>query len=156
MSGQLAFVVHGIPAPQGSKRHLGHGVMVESSKAVRPWRDAVRIDAWHAATEQEWQTPRRDASLWVSVVFTLRRPASHYGHGRNIERLRDTAPPQPSARPDLDKLVRATLDGLTDSGAIIDDSQVVALTAAKCYPGSHLDALDLPGAVVLVSLDVTP
>ena len=26
--------VIGLPAPQGSKRHVGHGVMIESSKKV--------------------------------------------------------------------------------------------------------------------------
>ena len=34
--------VYGTPAPQGSKRHVGRGVMVESSKKVKPWREAVK------------------------------------------------------------------------------------------------------------------
>lgn len=29
-------IVHGIPAPQGSKRHVGNGVLLESSKMVKP------------------------------------------------------------------------------------------------------------------------
>ena len=38
--------VYGIdPAPQGSKRHIGKGRMVESSKRVGPWREAVRQSA---------------------------------------------------------------------------------------------------------------
>ena len=34
--------VLGTPAPQGSKRHVGGGRMVESSKLVGPWREAVK------------------------------------------------------------------------------------------------------------------
>jgi Holliday junction resolvase RusA-like endonuclease len=37
----LVITVFGQPAPQGSKRHVGHGVMVESSKKVKPWRQDV-------------------------------------------------------------------------------------------------------------------
>ena len=43
----LTITVHGTPAPQGSKRHVGNGVMVESSKKVKPWRQDVK----HAALE---------------------------------------------------------------------------------------------------------
>lgn len=48
------FAVFGLPAPQGSKRHVGEGRMVESSKRVKPWRrqvawrDDSQIVAWHA------------------------------------------------------------------------------------------------------------
>jgi hypothetical protein len=45
MPNSLTFVVYGLPAPQGSKRSLGNGILVESSKAVRPWRQDVK----HAA-----------------------------------------------------------------------------------------------------------
>ena len=39
---------------------------------------------------------------------------------------------EPYVRPDLDKLIRAVLDGLTDV-AYEDDQQVVRLTAQKSY-----------------------
>jgi Holliday junction resolvase RusA-like endonuclease len=40
----------------------------------------------------------------------------------------------PTVKPDIDKLCRAILDALTDSGAIFDDdSQVVQLVASKNY-----------------------
>jgi len=37
------FEVPGIPAPQGSKRHVGGGRMVESSRSLPEWRASV---AW--------------------------------------------------------------------------------------------------------------
>ena len=42
---RLTIVAYGQPAPQGSKRHVGKGVMVESSKKLRPWRQDVKAAA---------------------------------------------------------------------------------------------------------------
>jgi crossover junction endodeoxyribonuclease RusA len=64
--------------------------------------------------------------------------------------LRDTAPSTPAARPDLDKLLRSTLDALVDAGALADDALVVEVNAAKTYPAGHLEALDTPGAVLIL------
>jgi crossover junction endodeoxyribonuclease RusA len=144
----LVVVVPGTPAPQGSKTRMAHGGMVESSKAVRPWREAVRHEAYDAAQAQAWTPP---LAVAVTVTFTMARPALHYGTGRNAARLKDTAPGYPTGRPDLDKLARSTLDALTDAGAITDDARVVRLEAEKCFPGRHLDALDTPGAVIVVT-----
>ena len=33
--------VYGIPRPQGSKRHVGRGIMVEASRHVGQWRNDV-------------------------------------------------------------------------------------------------------------------
>lgn len=147
----LVVEVHGIPGPQGSKRHLGHGVLVESSALVKPWREAVRSAAEVAlgrrSAERPWAPGRLDP-IEVSLVFTLARPASHYRSGRNAHLLRDAAPEQPSTRPDLDKLIRSTLDALRDAGALVDDARVVEVRAVKAYPEGHLDALDTPGAVI--------
>lgn len=63
-------IVHGIPAPQGSKRHLGNGVMVEMSKKVKPWREAVK---W-AAIEAGVKTIHGPVRL--SVEFFFQRPKS--------------------------------------------------------------------------------
>jgi Holliday junction resolvase RusA-like endonuclease len=35
--------------------------------------------------------------------------------------------------PDLDKLIRAVGDSLTDSGVVIDDSRIVRISARKLY-----------------------
>ena len=127
----IAIEVRGLPAPQGSKRHVGRGVMVESSKAVGPWREAVR---------GQTQTVRvlRDRGpltgpLKVNLDFYLPRPKGHYGTGRNAGQVRPSAPRYPAWRPDLDKLTRATLDGLTMGAAWVDDCQVVEIITCKLY-----------------------
>jgi Holliday junction resolvase RusA-like endonuclease len=142
----LQIAVLGTPAPQGSKRHVGHGVMVESSKKLRPWRDAVRFAAAYACDGR----PPIDEPVRVSMVFTFQRPASHFGTGRNAGQIRDQAPRAPQGMPDLSKLVRSTEDALTDAGVWRDDARVVSLDAAKVYAGEHPDALTVPGAVIRV------
>jgi Holliday junction resolvase RusA-like endonuclease len=151
---RLVIEVHGIPAPQGSKRHVGGGVMVESSAKVKPWREAVRattLDTLARSVEDNagnlW-TPGRLDPVELDAVFTLARPASHYRTGKRADQIKPTAPVDPVGRPDLDKLIRSTLDALTDAGALVDDARVVSVRAVKAYPGGHLDALDTPGAVI--------
>jgi crossover junction endodeoxyribonuclease RusA len=137
----ITIEVRGLPAPQGSKRHVGHGIMVESSKAVGPWREAVRAETQRVMQDHfQLKGP-------VSLVATFRlpRPKSHYRTGRNAGQVRETAPRHPSGRPDLDKLQRALLDGLTEGGAWADDCQVVRLFSAKEYglPGCRVDITGL-------------
>jgi Holliday junction resolvase RusA-like endonuclease len=130
----LRFVVHGTPAPQGSKRHVGRGILVESSKAVRPWREAVKTAALDAldALGGPGLYPR-DIPVSVAMTFLVRRPAGHYGTGRNATRLKPSAPARPVTAPDLDKMIRSTLDALTDAGVWADDAQVALITAGKLY-----------------------
>lgn len=112
------FFVRGVPAPQGSKRHVGNGVMVESSKKVAPWREDVRQAAIAALGGAEpFSGPVR-----VNVLFHLHKP-------RTAPKWRYL----PFVKPDIDKLVRSTLDALKSACVYLDDSQVCELYAAKEY-----------------------
>jgi crossover junction endodeoxyribonuclease RusA len=119
--------VAGIPAPQGSKRHVGNGRMIESSKAVGPWREAVRAETARIMVSPFYSPVK------IALFFRFPRPKSHFRTGRNAHLLCASAPAYPATKPDLDKLARAVLDGLTDGGAWQDDAQVVAIAAAKEY-----------------------
>lgn len=110
----VSFWVSGRPAPQGSKRHIGNGRMIEMSKAVGPWREAVRGEAQRLGEETIL------GPVGLKVTFVLDRPKTS---------RRD----HPCVRPDLDKLLRAVLDGLTMSGIIGDDGQVCEVAARKIY-----------------------
>lgn len=117
--------VYGTPAPQGSKRHVGGGRLIESSRKVGPWREAVVSEALRLG----YDGIRMDGPLVVAITFYLPRPVSH----RGARGLRPSAPVWPAKVPDLDKLARSTLDGLTQAGVICDDSRVVILNATKTY-----------------------
>lgn len=139
----ITIYVQGIPGPQGSKRHVGHGVMVESSKKVQPWREAVRSQVQSAMEKGAPPFPK-GTPVAVLVIFYLPRPKSHYRTGRNAHLLRDDAPrTYVATRPDLDKLVRSTLDGITSAGLYVDDSQVVDLGSAKRYAGARPVGADI-------------
>lgn len=127
----ISFPVYGTPAPQGSKRHLGRGILVESSKKVKPWREAVK---W-AAIEANKDRLSMLGPVSVHLTFLFQKPKSTKG-----------AHPITRSSGDIDKLCRSTLDALVDAGVINDDSQVVQLDAAKAFKGdaSH-------GAWIVVS-----
>jgi crossover junction endodeoxyribonuclease RusA len=116
----VIIVVRGIPAPQGSKRHVGGGRMIESSRAVGPWREAVRTQT-QLRMEKSGQMPFT-GPLLVIICFYLPRPKST---PRRVV--------WPIKRPDLDKLVRAVLDGITTGGGWEDDAQVIELNTSKSY-----------------------
>jgi len=120
----MQFAVYGLtPAPQGSKRHVGNGRMVESSPKLKPWREAVRQEA--LATGE----PSTHQPVYVHLLFRFRRPKGHYTAKGE---LKASAPKSHITRPDIDKLSRSTLDGIT--GVLIaDDSQVAFLVASKEY-----------------------
>jgi len=150
----IAFVVRGTPAPQGSKRGIihrstGRVVLIESSKNVAPWREAVRSAA--AAARREHSANIFDGPLYASMVFTIVRPRSHYRTGRNAHLLRDDAPIRPDTKPDVSKLARSTEDALTDAHFWLDDARVVEYTRlAKVWAREDPEALDTPGAVIRV------
>lgn len=140
----LTVIVNHLPAPQGSHTRNAAGAVYDSNKNVKSYRAEVTAATLAARNG----APTLEGPVALTVTFTLPRPVGHHGSGRNAGQLRQRAPAHPGVKPDLDKLLRATLDGLTDGGAFLDDSRIVAITAVKAYPGGHLDALDTPGAVI--------
>ena len=137
---RLAFSVLGTARPQGSKRHVGGGRMVEMGKDLKPWRQQIAVEAsQRMGSTQPWTQPVK-----VTLVFFLIRPKSHFGTGRNAGTLKASAPRFPSSSPDLDKLTRAVLDALTGI-AFRDDAQVQVLDCMKLYADDHY-----PGVVVEV------
>jgi Holliday junction resolvase RusA-like endonuclease len=129
----LSCAVLGLPRPQGSMRLFrapaGHEV-AKYSDPVYEWRRMVTA-AVIAATEG--RTPTGEAVL-LDVVFRLPRPKGHWGTGRNAGVLRGSSPFHPKTSPDLDKLLRAVSDSITDAGTVWhDDAQVVAIAAMKEY-----------------------
>lgn len=144
---QVRFIAYGQPAPQGSKRGFrgrdGRVILVESSKAVAPWRE----DVGNAARAARKGEPPLDGPLWVRMVFTVSKPAS-------APRRRRT---YPMRKPDLSKLARSTEDALVTAGLIADDARIVEYTRlAKVYPGEDDDALDSPGVhIEITAIEMT-
>ena len=127
MSDRINFVCYSRAAPQGSKRHIGGGVMVEACSRVKPFRSdlqGVAIDA----TPVDW-----DMGLvyFLRVDFHFLRPKSHLT-SKGV--LTKAAPLFPTGRQigDTDKLIRSVCDALTGY-CWYDDSQVVDIQASKRF-----------------------
>lgn len=123
--------VFGIPAPQGSKRgyvnkKTGKVMVVENSKAVGPWRQNVTQAAGQARMGKDVSCLQ--GPIGVTIFFWLPRP-------RTAPKSRT----HPTVAPDLDKLVRSTLDALTDAGVYVDDAQVCGLQVWKRYATDEPD-----------------
>ena len=72
-------------------------------------------------------------------AFHFPRPQAHYRTGKRAGELREGVPTWRPVAPDVDKLVRALLDGM--AGTVFrNDSQVVELFARKQYgaPCAHV------------------
>lgn len=136
MTTKLSFDVPGIARPQGSKRHVGNGRMIESSSYVKAWRASVASHGIAAIVRQERQTGHRyplTGPVAVDVVFHLPRPKHHYRTGRFAGTLRAVAPRLMQTGPDLDKLVRAVGDALTAACVVLDDRQIYKIHASKVW-----------------------
>jgi crossover junction endodeoxyribonuclease RusA len=124
---RVSFFVPGIPAAQGSKKHVGHGVMVETVKSLPEWRRAV-IAATQPYSRSQFRGPVK-----LFCLFSYARPKAHYGTGKNAGKVKQGAPTFKATNPDLDKLCRAVADALQIAGILQDDSQIVILEARKLY-----------------------
>jgi Holliday junction resolvase RusA-like endonuclease len=114
---EVSLSVIGDPASQGSHAIMhGRIVQVNSSKH-KAWRKAIVQEAI-ATLPDDWQPIDEPCELIVN--FYLPKP-------KTVDRQ------LPSVSPDLDKLIRAVGDSLTDSGVVIDDSRIVRISARKLY-----------------------
>jgi Holliday junction resolvase RusA-like endonuclease len=121
------FRVEGMaPAPQGSKRYLGRGVMIESCRNVKPWRAMVA----HAAIAA--RVPLLRGPVRMSAVFLFQRPANHYRSDGTLKPLSEAlssatskeAPLYHCVKPDWSKLWRSTEDAMSGL-AYEDDARIV-------------------------------
>ena len=117
----LTIDVAGEPASQGSHSVINGRIVQVNSAKHKKWRNAVVFAALDLIGE-DWEPI--DDPVELSVIFYLPKPKTAT---REL----------PSVMPDLDKLIRAVGDSLTDSGIIRDDSRIVAIHAQKRYAGDR-------------------
>jgi Holliday junction resolvase RusA-like endonuclease len=116
----VQFLIPGTPVQQGSKTAFVVGkraVVTDQNKAtLKPWRATVAAAASQHAVGF-------DVPVTVVLRFVMPRP----------KKPRFDVP---AVKPDIDKLTRAVLDGLTDGGVLKDDSRVVGLFVTESYAGN--------------------
>ncbi len=143
----LPIRAYGRPAPQGSKEQGGAGQLLESSAYLPAWRQAVRVaafEAYRAHGVQPDQLPLIPPGqpvvidrLWFFVF-----PQQCLAAGTS----------EPLGTPDIDKLLRATLDALGGAKGktarlFADDSQVQVISDMGKYRAT---AHKPPGAEIQI------
>lgn len=134
MGKQIKFTVYARPEPQGSARGFVYqgqfdkrprAIITTSNKKLKPYRQELTNTAKGVVEEagvdvgQTWAMKHVPVS--ITLDFYLERPAS-------IPKKRVYI----VVKPDIDKLVRSTLDALTGT-VFLDDAQVVELSVRKHY-----------------------
>lgn len=174
----LAFVVYGVPAPQGSKAFKGFQggkpVLKESSDALAPWRRAVRLMSqqairdWSRRHETPWEA--LDEPVMVSAVVTVPETAAatkrgdvYAGGTPDLDKLErgigDAIAPSPVAASAtagmseaMKKQAREKLLAQRRSLAVVhDDSRIVCWDhTLKVYPSATPEALSYSGVTIQV------
>jgi len=109
----ISFFVDGRPIPQGSMKVINGYIIHTQGSALAAWRSAIALGARQAGALP------REGAISIEMSFVMPKP-------RTVTRS------HPTVAPDLDKLIRAVLDGLT-AIAYRDDGQVISITARKDY-----------------------
>ena len=130
----ISFFVEGEPKAQPRPRATAHRVgnkfvgYVYDDGSSNHWKSLVAMAAKPHVIPMKLRGP-----VYLKVGFVFARPKSHFGTGRNSLMLKKSAPRAHVSTPDLDNLVKAVKDALTQIGMWKDDSQVCEETVYKRY-----------------------
>ena len=138
---EISFFVVGDPVGQPRQRitvRFGHAHNYTPQKIKRDglwvpnpivvWKDTVERYAMR-------HRPRRPlgGALRVDFIFYFPRPMNHFGTGRNLGLLKDSAPVFSTTKPDRDNCDKAVLDVLTEMDFWHDDAQAADGRIQKKY-----------------------
>ena len=142
MSLGLSIEVLGVPSPKGSKTRMPNGAMLDGKSPEA----RARLETWHASVancaRNAWggEAPL-DCPIHIAITFRLPMPKSR------PKATRAAGVGWHTTKPDIDKLLRSTLDALTDAGVIRDDARVCHLSAQAIevigWTGAHITVTDL-------------
>ena len=110
---EKSFFVKGKPISQGSLTFIKGRAIHVKGRELALWRGTI------AAIARSTNITKIQVGVDMELLFIFNKP-------KTVKRN------EPFVRPDLDKLIRAVLDGLTGV-AYEDDQQVVRLMAQKAY-----------------------
>ena len=139
---KIDFFVAGIPKAQPRVKAFVRGghAGVYTPDSAESWKQAVRQQATANAPESLVAQ-----SIRVELDFFLPRPKAHYKRDGSLKADRAI---WHTSKPDLDNLIKAVTDAITDTQRVwLDDSQICQISATKSY------ALNASGCSVRIDAD---
>ena len=117
----MTLVIHGKPAPQPRVRayRRGNHTGVYTPNTADAWKGQIILAA--SLYRGQFTT----GPLRLEVEFYLPRPQAHK-HDDYV-----------TIKPDLDNLLKSTMDALSDAGVWHDDAQVAAIVSTKRYESAN-------------------
>jgi len=115
----LILRVYGRPAPEGSHETGQNGYVMHSSAYLQPWRSAVKGAAFRLY---------RDLGIAPAALPLIPYPFPCWvtiTHYLLDDQCRAAGTDEPTGKPDGDKLLRGTIDGLGEGRVFGDDSQIL-------------------------------
>ena len=122
-----SFTVLGDPTSQKRHRHVNMGKFVRTYDPSADDKADFRIVAQQQAPPEPISDP-----MLVKIGVYFPRPKSHYGTGRNSDKLKPSAPAFHTKKPDSDNCAKFVFDAL--NGIFwTDDSYICGLDIMKHY-----------------------
>ncbi len=127
MERTLTFRIPGKPIAKARPKFVRKGSYMgaynpqETEESRFLWEVKQRVPA-------EWSPLEGVITLWCE--FKFKRPKSHFGTGKNADKLKPSAPKYHLQKPDLDNLVKFVKDCL-NKVVWMDDKQIVEAKALK-------------------------
>ena len=125
---KLDFFVSGVPKAQPRVKAFVRGghAGVYTPDSAESWKHAVRRETVANAPDSLVAHPVR-----VSMDFFLPR---HKAHHKRDGSVKANSPVWHCKKPDLDNLIKAVVDAITDTQRVwLDDSQICQISATKSY-----------------------
>ena len=121
------FFVQGLPKPQPRPRAFSRGgvARVYDPHTAEGWKSEISLAAKPYRPETPITGPIR-----LRLDFAMPRPKAHYGK-KGLKPQCEA--PYHIIKPDLDNLVKAVMDALSQLQFWLDDCQVCSLTTSKQY-----------------------
>jgi len=123
----VRFFIPGTPKPQARARFARRGKFVSTYSVKNEWKEVCKDYI------KELDAPSFCTAIEVNLYFQFHRPKSHYGTGKNSDKLKSSAPEWHTKKPDKDNLEKAVTDALVDAGLLSDDCIIVRGMTSKSY-----------------------
>ncbi len=119
----------GQPRPRASTFRNGGRPRIFDPGTAENWKSLIAYEAKNFAA----QFPIQQA-ICLAVDFHFARPKAHFRFRRGLlAGLKESAPAWKEAKPDIDNLLKAVMDALTQIGAWHDDAQVCQIIVRKRF-----------------------